>query len=114
MTMAFAIVALSAVNLGIVMRREREPPWSSPMFPYLGWIMLGWALTWAGGRAQHAPTTPRHRVAHRRAVARRSSALSIVAPALVGIDKAIQLSRQNKARDQNRRDRVEAHPRLVQ
>src|SRR6185437_3085013 len=47
MTMAFAIVALSAVNLGVVMRREREPAWSSPVFPYLGWIMLGWVLTWA-------------------------------------------------------------------
>ena len=47
MTMAFAIVALSAVNLGLVMRREREAPWSSPMFPYLGWIILGWVLTWA-------------------------------------------------------------------
>ena len=47
MTMAFAIVALSAVNLGLVMRREREPPWSSPLFPYLGWIILGWILTWA-------------------------------------------------------------------
>ena len=29
------------------MRREREPPWSSPVFPYLGWIILGWVLTWA-------------------------------------------------------------------
>jgi Ca2+-transporting ATPase len=47
MTMAFAIVALSAVNLGLVMRREREPFWSSPVFPYLGWIILGWFLTWA-------------------------------------------------------------------
>ena len=47
MTMAFAIVAMSAVNLGLVMRREREPVWSSPVFPYLGWIILGWTLTWA-------------------------------------------------------------------
>ena len=47
MTMAFAIVAISAVNLGLVMRREREAPWSSPVFPYLGWIILGWILTWA-------------------------------------------------------------------
>ena len=47
MTMAFALVALSAVNLGLVMRREREPAWSSPVFPYLGWIILGWTLTWA-------------------------------------------------------------------
>ena len=47
MTMAFAIVALSAVNLGVVLRREREAPWSSPVFPYFGWIILGWILTWA-------------------------------------------------------------------
>src|SRR4029079_5601330 len=47
MTMAFAVVALSAVNLGLVMRREREPAWSTPVFPYLGWIILGWTLTWA-------------------------------------------------------------------
>ena len=47
MTMAFAIVAFSAVNLGIVVRREREAPWASPIFPYLGYILLGWALTWA-------------------------------------------------------------------
>jgi Ca2+-transporting ATPase len=47
MTMAFAVVALSAVNLGIVLRREREMPWSSPLFPYLGWILAGWTLTWA-------------------------------------------------------------------
>ena len=47
MTMAFAIVSLSAVNLGFVMRREREAPWSSPLFPYMGWIILGWILTWA-------------------------------------------------------------------
>jgi magnesium-transporting ATPase (P-type) len=47
MTVAFAIVSLSAVNLGLVMRREREPAWSSPVFPYLGWIILGWLLTWA-------------------------------------------------------------------
>ncbi len=29
------------------MRREREPAWSRPVFPYLGWIILGWILTWA-------------------------------------------------------------------
>ena len=47
MTMAFAFVSLTAVNLGVVMRREREAPWSSPLFPYFGWIILGWLLTWA-------------------------------------------------------------------
>jgi Ca2+-transporting ATPase len=45
MTMAFALVSFSAVNLGLAMRREREPVWSAPLFPYLGWIMLGWFLT---------------------------------------------------------------------
>jgi len=47
MTMAFAVVAFSAVNMGLVMRRERQAPWASPVFPFLGWIFLGWALTLA-------------------------------------------------------------------
>ena len=29
------------------MRREREAPWSSPIFPYFGWLIAGWVLTWA-------------------------------------------------------------------
>ena len=47
MTMAFAIVSFSAVNIGLIMRRERQAPWASPVFPFLGWIILGWILTWA-------------------------------------------------------------------
>jgi Ca2+-transporting ATPase len=47
MTMAFAIVALSAVNIGLVLRREGRPWYSQPAFPYLGWIALGWLFTWA-------------------------------------------------------------------
>ncbi|HET9259073.1 MAG TPA: cation-translocating P-type ATPase [Acidimicrobiia bacterium] len=47
MTMAFAVVSLSAVNIGLVLRRERRVWWSQPAFPYLGWIGLGWFLTWA-------------------------------------------------------------------
>src|SRR5207344_1489088 len=47
MTMAFGLVALTAVNLGLVLRRERQPPWASPVFPFLGWIILGWLFTWA-------------------------------------------------------------------
>jgi hypothetical protein len=59
MTMAFAIVSLSAVNIGLVMRRERQAPWSSPVFPYLGWIILGWILTWAAvDRAAGGPAVP--------------------------------------------------------
>ena len=46
-------------------------PWSSPMFPYLGWIILGWVLTWAAVELEHAPAPARHRVAHRRPVGRR-------------------------------------------
>ncbi len=47
MTMAFAVVALSTVNIGLVLRRENRPWFSQPMFPYLAWIALGWFLTWA-------------------------------------------------------------------
>ncbi|HET7846370.1 MAG TPA: cation-transporting P-type ATPase, partial [Acidimicrobiia bacterium] len=47
MTMAFAIVSLSALNIGLVLRRERRPWWSRPAWPYVGWIALGWLLTWA-------------------------------------------------------------------
>src|SRR6202012_25276 len=47
MTMAFAIISLRAVNIRLVMRRERQAPWSPPVFPYLGWIILGWFITWA-------------------------------------------------------------------
>jgi Ca2+-transporting ATPase len=99
MTMAFAIVALSAVNLGIVMRREREPAWSSPVFPYLGWIFLGWLLTWAGvelGMLQRLLDTQSLTGGQWVVVV----ALSIVAPAVVGVDKVVQLARQRKIREQ--------------
>ena len=95
MTMAFAIVALSAVNLGVVMRREREAAWSSPVFPYFGWIILGWILTWAAvelNMLQRLLDTESLTGGQWLVVI----ALSLVAPALVGIDKAIQLARQNK------------------
>ena len=98
MTMAFAIVAFSAVNLGIVMRREREAPWSSPVFPYLGWIILGWILTWAAvelNMLQRLLDTVVLTGGQWLVVI----GLSLVAPTLVGIDKAVQLARQNKARD---------------
>jgi len=55
MTMAFAIVSFSAVNIGLVMRRERQAPWSSPVFPYLGWIILGW-IRWRHDMAVHVDT----------------------------------------------------------
>jgi len=97
--MACAIVALSAVNLGVVLRREREPAWSSPIFPYLGWIFLGWILTWAAvelNMLQRLLDTESITGGQWLVVI----ALSIVAPAIVGIDKAIQVARQNRTRAQ--------------
>jgi P-type Ca2+ transporter type 2C len=93
MTMAFAIVALSAVNLGVVMRREREPAWSSPVFPYLGWIILGWVLTWAAvelNMLERLLDTVSLTGNEWLAVI----GLSLLTPALVQIDKSIQLRRQ--------------------
>jgi Ca2+-transporting ATPase len=95
MTMAFAIVALSAVNLGLVMRREREPAWASPVFPYLGWIILGWSLTWAAvelNMLQRLLDTESLSGAQWALVL----GLSLITPALVWIDKTIQLRRKTK------------------
>jgi len=99
MTMAFAVVALSAVNLGVVMRREREAPWSSPLFPYFGWLIAGWALTWAAvelNMLQRLLDTESLTGGQWVVVL----ALSLIAPAIVGIDKVIQISRQRKTRVQ--------------
>ena len=96
MTMAFAVVALSAVNIGLVMRREREAPWSSPVFPYLGWIILGWALTWAAvelDMLQRLLDTVSLTGGQWLVVI----GLSLIAPAFVAIDKAVQLARQRTA-----------------
>jgi P-type Ca2+ transporter type 2C len=96
MTMAFAIVSFSAVNMGLVMRRERQAPWSSPVFPFLGWIILGWILTWAAvelGMLQRLLDTTS--LTGREWVV--VLALSLIAPAVVAADKVLQLSRQRKA-----------------
>jgi Ca2+-transporting ATPase len=96
MTMAFAVVALSAVNLGVVMRREREAPWSSPVFPYLGWIIVGWILTWAAvelNMLQRLLDTTSLTGGQWVSVL----ALSLITPAFVAIDKAVQMSRRAPA-----------------
>ncbi len=102
MTMAFAIVSFSAVNLGVVMRREREAPWSSPIFPYFGWIILGWVLTWAA-----VELTMLQRLLDTVSLTGRQwlvvLALSLLAPAIVAVDKLIQLSRQRSSRPIRRR-----------
>jgi P-type Ca2+ transporter type 2C len=96
MTMAFAIVSFSAVNIGLVMRRERQAPWSSPVFPFLGWIILGWILTWAAvelGMLQRLLDTTS--LSGRQWVV--VLALSLIAPAVVAADKVLQLRQQRKA-----------------
>jgi Ca2+-transporting ATPase len=93
MTMAFAIVSFSAVNIGLVMRRERQAPWASPVFPFLGWVILGWVLTWAAvelNMLQRLLDTTSLTGGEWGTVL----GLSLIAPAIVGADKAIQLRRQ--------------------
>jgi P-type Ca2+ transporter type 2C len=95
MTMAFAIVSLSAVNIGLILRRERQAPWSPPVFPYLGWIIAGWVLTWAAVELhmlQRLLDTTSLTGGQWVTVL----GLSLLAPAVVGVDKVIQLSRQRK------------------
>jgi Ca2+-transporting ATPase len=93
--MAFAIVSLSAVNIGLVMRRERQAPWSSPVFPFLGWVILGWVLTWAAVELNML-----QRLLDTTSLSGRQwiivLALSLLAPAVVAVDKVIQLRRQSK------------------
>jgi P-type Ca2+ transporter type 2C len=96
MTMAFAIISLSAVNIGLVMRREREVPWSSPVFPYLGWIILGWLMTWAAvelGMFQRLLETTSLSGGEWGVVL----ALSLIAPAVVAADKLIRVRQQRSA-----------------
>jgi Ca2+-transporting ATPase len=96
MTMAFAVVALSAVNLGVVMRRERQAPWSAPVFPYLGWIILGWVLTWAAvelNMLERLLDTQSLTGGQWMVVL----GLSLVMPLLVFADKAIALAKLRKA-----------------
>jgi Ca2+-transporting ATPase len=96
MTMAFAIVSLSAVNIGLVMRRERQAPWSSPVFPFLGWVILGWVFTWAAVELNML-----QRLLDTTSLSGRQwvvvLALSLIAPAVVAVDKLIQLRSQNRA-----------------
>ncbi|MGY1702169.1 cation-translocating P-type ATPase [Geodermatophilus sp. SYSU D00766] len=95
MTMTFAVVSLSAVNIGLVMRRERQAPWSSPVFPYLGWIVLGWVLTWAAvelGMLQRLLDTTSLSGGQWLVVL----GLSLLAPTVVAVDKVLQLRHQRR------------------
>jgi P-type Ca2+ transporter type 2C len=112
MTMAFAIVSFSAVNIGLVMRRERQAPWSWPVFPFLGWIILGWILTWAAVQLNMLQS-----LLDTQSLTGRQwlvvLALSLIAPAFVGVDKAIQLSRQRKARPSQRMPGPAGNPSVI-
>ena len=95
MTMAFGVVALTAVNLGLVLRRERQHPWASPVFPYLGWIILGWLFTWAAvelNMFQRLLLTTSLSGGQWAVVI----GLSWLAPAVVAVDKAVQLRRLDR------------------
>jgi Ca2+-transporting ATPase len=95
MTMTFAFVSFTAVNLGVVMRREREMPWSSPLFPWLGWIILGWVMTWA---AVELPML--QRLLDTVSLTGRQwvivLALSLVTPSLLFIEKLIRMNIEKK------------------
>ena len=93
MTMAFAVVALSAVNIGLVHAARAGAPWSSPVFPYLGWIILGWTLTWAAvelNMLQRLLDTVSLSGAQWLIVL----GLSLITPALVAVDKLNQIKRE--------------------
>ena len=65
------------------------------MFPYLGWIMLGWALTWAAvepDMLQRLLDTVSLTGAQWALVI----GLSLIAPPFVAIDKAIQIRRLDR------------------
>jgi Ca2+-transporting ATPase len=98
MTMAFALVSLTAVNLGVVMRREREAPWSSPMFPYFGWLIAGWVLTWAAVELNML-----QRLLGSESLTGRDwvivIALSLITPTLIFIDKVITQRRTSVSLD---------------
>ena len=64
-----------------------------PLFPYFGWIILGWAATWAAvelGMLQRLLLTESLTGGQWVVVI----ALSLVAPAVVAVDKLVQLRRQ--------------------
>jgi Ca2+-transporting ATPase len=80
------------------MRREREPAWSSPIFPYMGWIILGWVLTWSAvslNMLQQLLDTVSLTGRQWGVVL----LLSLPAPAIVGVDTILQLRRQRRVVD---------------
>jgi Ca2+-transporting ATPase len=78
------------------MRRERQGPWSRPVFPFLGWIIFGWVATWAAvelNMFQRLLDTESLSGGQWEVVI----LLSLIGPTIVAIDKAVQLSRLRRA-----------------
>jgi len=77
------------------MRREREPVWATPVFPYLGWIILGWVMTWAA-----VELTMLQRLLDTVSLTGNEwltvIGLSLLMPGVVLVDKTIQLRRQER------------------
>ena len=73
---------------GLTMRRERQPAWAAPIFPYLTWIGLGALVTWL---AVELPLLQRvlDTVSLTGAQWLVVVGLSLIAPTLVEIDKGI-------------------------
>jgi Ca2+-transporting ATPase len=70
--------------------------WSTPVFPYLGWIILGWTLTWAAvelNMLERLLDTVSLTANEWLVVL----GLSLVMPGLVLIDKTVQLRRQERS-----------------
>jgi len=88
MTMAFATVALATTAFGLTMRREHQPAWAAPLFPYLSWIGLGALVTWL---AVELPLLqrPLDTVSLTGAQWLLVVGLALIAPVLVEIDKAV-------------------------
>jgi Ca2+-transporting ATPase len=66
------------------------------VFPFLGWIILGWVFTWAAVELNML-----QRLLDTTSLDGRQwvlvLALSLIAPAVVAVDKFLQLRQQNKA-----------------
>jgi len=92
MTMSFAVVSLSAVNMGLIYRREGAAPWATPLFPFLGWTIAGWVLTLAA-----VETRILQRLLDTVSLSGSQwlvvIALSLLSPLVIGVDKAIRIRR---------------------
>ena len=76
--------------------REREPVWATPVFPYLGWILLGWTLTLLAVEFQFL-----QRILLTESLTGAQWALCIglsaISPGVIWIDKTIQIRKLDRS-----------------